>query len=222
MWIIGDIHGCQRELNLLLKKLPSEDKLIFLGDYIDRGPDSKSVITRLVKESGRSVFLSGNHEEMMLSYFKREGSGDSGLYWTISQNGGDATMHSYGFSRDSVWNDLPEDHRYFLENLQLYYEDKNFLAVHAGVKADGPENLSKQNKNDLLWIRSDWIKNESQWKGKHVYYGHTPSYMLNLLPLSRLIEGKKSTGLDTGCVYGGFLTAYNPESGEIIQVENAG
>ncbi|MDH5657636.1 MAG: metallophosphoesterase, partial [Spirochaetia bacterium] len=68
MWIIGDIHGCLKALNSLLSKIPGDENLLFIGDYVDRGPDSAGVIDRIIIEKHRSVYLLGNHEEMMLDY----------------------------------------------------------------------------------------------------------------------------------------------------------
>ncbi|HNL70573.1 MAG TPA: metallophosphoesterase, partial [Leptospiraceae bacterium] len=73
MWIIGDIHGCLRELDALLDRIPEHEPLLFLGDYVDRGPDSAGVIERCLREKERSTFLMGNHESMMIHYFTDPG-----------------------------------------------------------------------------------------------------------------------------------------------------
>ncbi|MBI3396149.1 MAG: metallophosphoesterase [Spirochaetia bacterium] len=217
-WIIGDIHGCLRELNELLKALPADDPLVFLGDYIDRGPDSAGVIERILEERGRSTFLMGNHESMMMAHFHSPGTVEA-LSWLYSPNGGLETMRSYGLTRGASFSDVPKTHRQFLEALPLYHEAENFIAVHAGVRTGVGSDMSVQTRHDLLWIRTEWIKQESAWTGKFVYYGHTPSrYVFGMNQEHALIKGERSLGIDTGCVYGGSLTAVNAENNEVVQV----
>ena len=117
-WVIGDIHGCLLELELLLEQIPRKDKLVFLGDYIDRGPESAGVVDRLLKEKERSIFIKGNHETMFLSYFKspaNERIPDSAFI----MNGGEITLHSYGLKRgDQDFKKIPTIHRKFYQNLK--------------------------------------------------------------------------------------------------------
>lgn len=217
-WIIGDIHGCSEELDELLGNLPPRDRLIFVGDYVDRGPWSNLVIDRLLKEEDRSVFLMGNHESMMLAYYHDPNSPE-GKSWTYWSNGGQQTLQSYGLSAADPWDKYPAAHRDFLERLKMYHEDDDFLVVHAGVRVNGSASLTKQNREDLLWIRLDWIRNEHRWQGKRIFYGHTPAHYVNgPQDLKQPIRGQNSVGLDTGCVYGGYLTAMNAETGELVQV----
>lgn len=216
-WVIGDIHGCLEELQELLFQLPSEDRLIFLGDYVDRGPDSAGVVDRLLKERNRSIFLKGNHESMMIAHFLNPASSE-GSSWTYGPNGGLKTLQSYGLGVRSSWEELPFSHREFLQNLKLYFEDSAFIAVHAGLDP-GVSDLSSQSVHDLLWIRLEWINREEFWKGSPVYYGHTPTqYILGPDRMGEPLYGKNSIGIDTGCVYGGSLSAINTESGQLIQV----
>ena len=217
-WIIGDIHGCYDELNELLSLLPTEDRLIFVGDYVDRGPHSNKVIERLTQESHRSVFLMGNHESMMLAYYHNPESAEA-RSWTYWANGGQQTLESYGFNLDTPYQDYPESHREFLEKLEIFHEDEEFIVVHAGLRINGERSLTRQNREDLLWIRLDWIRNEHRWDGKRVFYGHTPAHYINgQQNLCLPIKGQRSIGIDTGCVYGGFLTAVNVKTDELVQV----
>lgn len=219
-YLIGDIHGCLSELDALLAKLPRNARLIFLGDYIDRGPDSRGTIERLLQEKHRSIFLRGNHEQMLFDYFHNPNNPGT-LLWLRSVNGGPQTLASYGLGPDAVYADLPKTHRDFIENLPLYYEADHFIAVHAGVRVE-KNSMVEQEPNDLLFIRMNWINNEAAWPGKHVVYGHTPArYLLGRERQHEIISGKKSTGIDTGCVYGGSLTALNMVTREVVQVRAA-
>lgn len=218
-WIIGDIHGCLEELDQLLRQIPHDDKLVFTGDYIDRGPDSKGTIDRLLEEKHRSVFLMGNHEDMLLQYYTR--SPYNGSAWMMEANGGRKTLESYGMALHSKFTDLPLEHQNFYKNLILFYQEKDFAVVHAGVNVDHSSDLNYQRRDDLLWIRGKWFKNESKWGGKYLYFGHTPvSYMNADSNLQSPWFGRNSCGLDTGCVYGGFLTAMHHPSREVLQVKS--
>ncbi|MEQ9364177.1 MAG: metallophosphoesterase family protein [Leptospirales bacterium] len=223
MWVIGDIHGCLDELEELLDLIPDKDPLLFIGDYIDRGPASAGVVDRVLEEKSRSVFLKGNHEDMMIAYY-RDPESREGLAWTFYGNGGPATLRSYGLTEDDPYDSYPKSHRQFYENLQLYYEDEDCIAVHAGVRVGRGKSPSppihKQDPEDLIWIREEWIRNEHRWDGKRVFYGHTPSrYVLGSAGENDPIVGEKSVGLDTGCVFGGSLSAMNTKNDELIQVK---
>src|SRR5690606_464550 len=132
---IGDIHGCARTLDVLLELLaPSaDDRLVFIGDYTDRGPDSKGTIDRLLEleraaEAGtgpRCTFLRGNHDQMMLDYLER---GDFDL-WRI--NGGLTTLENYARA-DGIY--VPDAHHDFLRRTRLYLDTPDFCFVHAGLK----------------------------------------------------------------------------------------
>ncbi len=139
-YVIGDIHGCLDELVLLLEGIPLEpaDRLVFLGDYVDRGPDSRAVISYLIhRQRSRSeemIFLKGNHEDMFLSYLGFPGKyGDMFLY-----NGGGATLASYGATPHNqagadILLVIPPEHIKFLKELRPYYITDAYLCVHAGI-----------------------------------------------------------------------------------------
>lgn len=187
----GDIHGCLTALQELLTRVsPSEDdQLVFLGDYVDRGPDSAGVIGELLALRARwprSVFLRGNHEQMLLDVLGGENP------TTFLFNGGRNTIASY--QARGGWPPSRE-HRLFLETLPMRYETDGFIFVHAGLRPGTP--LAEQDPDDLLWIRQEFLDSSDDW-GKSVVFGHTPRKE-PLLASTRI-------GLDTGCVYGGHLT----------------
>ena len=190
--IISDIHGCLKELKEVLERVkydPEMDMLIFLGDYIDRGPESAGVIDHILelkKKSKHIICLLGNHEMMFLDFLKEE---NMGLFLI---NGGVDTMQSYG-SIDKI----PQTHRDFLRALLPYYETTNYIFVHAGLRDGIP--LKEQSLHDLVWIRADFIHSEYD-HGKRVVFGHTPH-------AQPLIIGSK-IGIDTGVVFGGCLTCW--------------
>ena len=199
---VGDIHGCLEQLRLLMTRVaPTRvDRLIFLGDYVDRGPDSHGVIDYLV-ELGQTfpdtVFLRGNHDLMFASYLDGH---ESTLFL---MNGGLNTLSSY---QDKGEWPVPSSHRTFLDTLLNSYETEDHIFVHAGLRPGIP--LAKQDMNDLLWIRREFLDSDYDW-GKTVVYGHTPLDE-PLLSLTRV-------GLDTGCVYGHRLTCCDVLSGQTWQ-----
>ena len=160
---VGDIHGCLDELSVLLDAIQptSADKIVFLGDYVDRGPSPRGVIDLLIalRDSRRcqTVFLRGNHEDMFLDFIGERGRhGEAFLF-----NGGRITLASYGLppvlAGDEVRVQLPEPHLEFLRGLELRHLDEPFLFVHAGVSPIRP--FAEQNEEDLLWIRDEFIRN---------------------------------------------------------------
>jgi serine/threonine protein phosphatase 1 len=173
---------------------------VFLGDYVDRGPDSAGVIDALIdfrEKFPKTVFLCGNHEQMLLDFLAGR---DKVLFL---MNGGYATLASYR-ARDQ-W-PPPEAHLNFLDRLVDRYETDRFIFVHAGLRPGIP--LKDQAPEDLLWIRQDFLRSDYNW-GKAVVYGHTP-VQTPLLSETRI-------GLDTGCVYGRALTCCDLLSGHIWQ-----
>src|SRR5947207_4263886 len=160
-YVIGDIHGCPDELARLIDKLPinATDRLVFLGDYVDRGPDSKAVISYLIELERTSpaelIFLKGNHEDMFLSYMGFPGKyGDMFLY-----NGGGTTLTSYGAAPHNqasvdILLVIPPAHIRFLKDLKPYYIADSFFCVHAGINPSKP--LVRQEEEDMLWIRDEF------------------------------------------------------------------
>lgn len=206
LFAIGDIHGCLLSLEGLLAKLPvawGVDYLVFLGDYIDRGPDSRKVLEliRELKETyPERVFpLKGNHEWLFERYLK-------GLDVEVFlYNGGSATLRNY--LEEGVLK-IPQEDITFLQGLPLYLETSTYIFVHAGLHPEKP--LALQTEEDLLWIRQRFYHFKGRFP-KKVIFGHTP------FPEVFLLEDR--IGLDTGCVYGGRLSAIRLPEEEIFQIE---
>jgi serine/threonine protein phosphatase 1 len=215
---VGDIHACAAELEVLLDSFAptADDQLVFLGDYVDRGPASRETIDRLLVLRARlpaTVFLRGNHEEMMLAFLGLGGQGAD----IFLRAGGAATLASYGVAvrpgasprPEELRAALPPDHLEFLTgSLRLHFEASPYLFVHAGVRPG--VDLSRQVPDDLLWIREEFLSAEHglPWT---VVFGHTPLRDVWLGPRRRI-------GLDTGCVYGGRLSGLDLTSGMLHQV----
>ncbi|MBF0223896.1 MAG: serine/threonine protein phosphatase [Desulfobacterales bacterium] len=193
---IGDVHGCFDKLKLLLEKVEIDferDRLIFLGDYIDRGDSSFNVIEFLIdlkRKYSNIVFLKGNHELMLENYLLGTDK------MTYISNGGIHTIESYApVSFPDTEFSLPVEHYNFFKSLVPYFETKDYLFVHAGLR----ENVSLENQtlDDLLWIRKGFIQSEFNF-GRRIIFGHTP-FMQPFVMSNKI-------GIDTGAVYGNKLT----------------
>ncbi len=202
IFAIGDIHGCAAKLELLLNRLPfdrTHDTLVFLGDYLDRGPDAKKVLDQLcqLRTDGTHVVpLMGNHEYLLLEYHR---SGDQALLPYLRRLGLENTLESYGgasLNALASLNFMPREHRNFLASLLPYWETDEYIFVHAGLRHDQP--LAEQDISDLCEVREPFLSEERDY-GKRVIFGHTPFVTPLLTPFR--------TGIDTGAVYGNLLTA---------------
>jgi serine/threonine protein phosphatase 1 len=208
---VGDVHGCSTALRRLIEAidLRATDTLVMLGDYVDRGPDSRGVLELLIElgDRCRLVPLMGNHEEMMLA--ARNARADLG-FWLAC--GGQATLHSYGNSGGIEL--VPREHFRFLEHCQTWYETETHFFVHANYRADVP--LDRQDAHALRWLSlADYVPPPHR-SGKIAVVGHTPQRSGQMLDLGHL------KCLDTGCCLGGRLTALDVESGRLWQVDEVG
>ncbi len=220
-YAIGDVHGRLDLLRTLLKKIeadaartPSKTvSLTFLGDYVDRGQDSRGVIellTVLARDGGDHVTaLKGNHEEAMLGFLADP---TTGAAW--AEHGGRETLKSYGVdpprnltdaeawatTRNAFAANLPPAHLDFLRNLQLFAIVGDYIFVHAGVRPGIP--IEHQDERDLLWIRQEFL-GAPRALDQVVVHGHTPSAEPSLAP-GRI-------GVDTGAYATGVLTAVRLE-----------
>jgi serine/threonine protein phosphatase 1 len=215
-YVIGDIHGCSEELRRLMERLPLArgDAVIYLGDYIDRGPDSKGVVFYLLEFQRNFpevdfVFLKGNHEDMFLSFLGLGGKhGDMFLV-----NGGRSTLESYGLasshpSSEEALAVIPPEHLTFYQNLASWHVTDSFLCVHAGINPQ--KSLAQQTEEELLWIRNAFIY-RSHPLPYTVLFGHTPQPAV-------FYDLPYKVGLDTGLVYGNMLTCLEVDEKVLYQI----
>ncbi|MEA1014492.1 metallophosphoesterase family protein [Sphingosinicella sp. LY1275] len=222
IYAIGDVHGCLGLLDDLIAKIDADDamrgkaptRLIFLGDLIDRGPDSRGVVERvsqISKERPDTVLLKGNHEEILLLTHR----GDRRAASLFHRVGGRATLLSYGVPADDydscdtgdlpelVRRYVPEEHIAFLASFEDFYEAGDYLFVHAGVRPGVP--LLEQKKSDLRWIRSEFLDHQGS-HGRIVVHGHSIS--------AEVEERPNRIGIDTGGYASGQLTAVGLEGSD--------
>jgi serine/threonine protein phosphatase 1 len=222
IYAIGDIHGradlLQDALNRIdidLAKSPISASIqVFLGDYIDRGPESRQVIDQLVarKKTHQTVFLKGNHETLLMNFIT-----DPTILGAWERLGGLETLMSYGvvpsinadpISRVKFAANLektfPESHRLFFADLKSSFTCGDFFFVHAGVRPGIP--LAKQKEEDLLWIRDDFLVCEDDFS-KIIVHGHTPVRQPDIRP--------NRINIDTGAYMTGQLTCLRLEDEEI-------
>ena len=208
---IGDIHGCSIALAALIKAidLRPDDTLVTLGDYVDRGLDSKGVLDFLIKLETRCQLISliGNHDAVMLGAIDYQLSIEA---WKAI--GGSATLQSYGES-DSL-KDIPVSHAKFLRRCRLWYETPTHFFVHAAY--DPEHSLDRQEDATLLWqgIRDDVPG--PHVSGKTAIVGHTSQKNGEILDMGHLVC------IDTNCWNGGWLTAMDVQSRRVWQVNEGG
>lgn len=223
VYAIGDIHGCDAQLERLHAAIladaagaPPRRLLVYLGDYVDRGAGSRAIIEALVApapEGFERVFLKGNHEDFMLQVLS-----DKSVFLPWLMNGGDATCRSYGIEptappdgcedllgwlQGALEAALPATHRRFLERLALSHVEGDYFFCHAGIRPGVA--LEAQSEQDLLWMREPFLSAKAQ-HGKVVVHGHTPC--------SDPERRANRIGVDTGACYGGRLTAVVLEAHE--------
>ena len=219
LFAIGDIHGCLSQLTSLHKNIlnydkfdPKNDLLIYLGDYIDRGKNSKEVIDQIIKLKNnkiKTINLLGNHDEFMIDFlFNKNNNIKNWLNF-----GADSTFRSYGIEivefikdgfednvinklRDLVFNKIEESHLNFFQNLETSFSTEKYLFVHAGI--DPQKKLVDQTKKDYLWSRSDDFFDKDFKAEKIVVHGHTP--------VENIINDLYRINIDSGCYFSGKLT----------------
>ena len=232
LYAIGDIHGRADLLERLLQRIGEDAAqapaaarkiLVYLGDYVDRGMQSREVIDLLLKgppPGFEAVYLKGNHEACMLQFLE---DWTTGSHWFSI--GGDATVMSYGVrpaqgvpsskrfeqaSRD-LQERLPAGHLRFLQNLELMHEAGDYLFVHAGVRPGVA--LDAQDPEDLLWIREEFLNGPNS-HGKLVVHGHSPSRQPAVF--------EHRIGIDTGAFFTNVLTCLVAEGSERRFINSSG
>ena len=209
-FVIGDIHGCYKTLMALLAKITPDtgkDAFVFLGDYIDRGPDSQKVVAELLQLQQKYtnfIALKGNHEQMFLDFLDGK---DQDFYLMM---GGGATLKSYGV--EEGWAPeykyrIPSAHLTFINELFSYWEDEEYIYTHAGLQPG--IHISQQAPEWLFWARKRFIDSDYDF-GKRVIFGHTPF-------ATPRVEVNK-IGIDTGAVFGGRLTCLVLPEMEFVSV----
>ncbi|MBU1053225.1 MAG: serine/threonine protein phosphatase [Proteobacteria bacterium] len=202
IFAVGDIHGCYEKLVTLMNRLPFDlhsDTLIFLGDFINRGSQSREVIEYLLdlkKKCKNIVFLKGNHEHALLQYAQTK---DQEYLRLLRSMDVEPTLKSYFDAKFQSLSDLgflPPAHLDFLNGLLTYYKTDDYLFIHAGVIPG--ENPDECSLDRLLSVRDTFLKGERQTE-QTVVFGHTTFEMPFVAP--------GMIGIDTGAVYGNMLTA---------------
>lgn len=218
-WVIADTHGCAKTLKALVDAIgPSHgDALFFLGDYIDRGPDSKGVLDFIQSFSAfgvQGIPLLGNHEEVLLELRKEQRKWPFRLFsrrkklqedWIYF--GGEATLASFGVS---VVNDIPANYWEWMEALPHYREEPDYYLVHAGFNFSRKDFLS--DRKAMLWIRKMKPPLEITQQ-RPIIHGHVPTHLYRI---EAMINNPESPilPLDNGCVY-----KYTPSLGNLLALE---
>ena len=215
-YAIGDLHGCSKTFRKLVRdviRLEKSDVLYCMGDYIDRGPDSKGVIDFILelRENGYTVnTLRGNHDQMMMDASKNSESLKDWL-----RNGGSTTLKSFNVQS---YEELDSKYKRFFYETQFYFETGNYILVHAGLNFRYEDPF--QDTNAMMWIRGFTV-DKKKLGDRIIVHGHTP------LPwdVIQKQQGENVIGIDAGCVYPnltgfGHLVAFNLTTGEFFAVDN--
>lgn len=215
---ISDIHGELELFDELLQKVEYDavgDQLILLGDYGDRGQDSKGVLERVIELKKRgAIVLRGNHDQMMLDAVNDE----PGAKQIWARNGALATLQSYDPSIKDMT--LPTaaafwEHIDFIKETDYYHETDDFIFVHAGVQPDTP--IGQTDPSILMWIRDEFYKVYSG--EKTVVFGHTPAFLMRGTRNDDVYFGdNRIIGIDGGAVYGGQLNCLELPSRKVYSV----
>ncbi|MEN0049364.1 MAG: metallophosphoesterase family protein [Bacteroidota bacterium] len=221
-YAISDIHGCLSSFQALLEKinLKKEDELFLLGDYIDRGPDSKGVIDHILnlKQEGHQLHcLRGNHEQMMIDTM--QGSDRHADIWI--KNGGEETLKSYF----KIERDIPDEHIFFLDELSFYQKIEGYYLVHAGFNFSYPNPLA--DRENMLWMRNWYEAINYSWLGNDIIiHGHTPISRKKMEAQLEEVKYLQVINIDGGCVFKnirsdlGWLVALDLEEKRFVFQEN--
>jgi serine/threonine protein phosphatase 1 len=214
---IGDIHGCSQALEALIGAIEpqADDVIVTLGDCVNRGPDSRGVLDRLIalERQCKLIPLLGNHDEMLLQLLLDAKAGRPRALSSWLRMGGDTTLASYGAQPGkTTWADLtriPAEHGAFLDRCRAYYETATHIFVHANYDPTLP--MSEQPFELLRWESLRDVIPGPHFSGKPVIAGHSSQKTGEILELGYLIC------IDTYCYGGGWLTALEVQTGEVWQ-----
>lgn len=232
IYAIGDVHGrldlltgmfdrIRRDLEVRPHPRP---RIVMLGDYVDRGPDSRGVIDALIALKASPLpasFLLGNHDSYIAAYLREPGWYDRTYHWLHDNMGGNATLASYGVpnasvddpaaTRDAFAAAFPPEHMAFLDACALKLRIGNYLFVHAGILPGVP--IEKQTRDDLIWIREPFLSSQDDF-GVKVVHGHTIGRQVEHWP--------NRIAVDTGAVRTGLLSCLVLEGTEVSLLEPTG
>jgi calcineurin-like phosphoesterase family protein len=208
---VGDVHGCVHALDTLLGAIAPEpsDTIVFLGDLIDQGYESREVLERILKLQNECqvVLIEGNHEAML---FAARDNLKAQRYW--ENCGGATTISSYRVG--GTLHDIPRAHWQLLSSARPYYETDEFVFTHAGYQTDLP--MSEQPDYQLRWAILELEKMHPHLSGKQVFLGHTEQRSGEILDVGFLFC------IDTACWRSGWLTAIDVDSKQIWQASRWG
>jgi serine/threonine protein phosphatase 1 len=231
VYAVGDVHGRLDLLRDMLGRIRGDlaerphpqPHIVMLGDYMDRGPDSRGVLEALIalKASDQPVtFLLGNHDSYVREYIERPEWFDRPLHWLHGRMGGAATLHSYGVpdatehdpaaTRDAFAAAFPADHLAFLDACELWKRFGAYVFAHAGIRPGVA--MERQDRDDLIWIREPFLSSTRDF-GFKVVHGHTIVPMVEHLP--------NRIAVDTGAVRSGVLSCVVLE-GDAVELIQTG
>ena len=232
VYAIGDVHGRLDLLTAMLDRIRADlaarphprPLVILLGDYMDRGPESRGVMETLIALDASEMpsrFLLGNHDSYIREYLHTPGWYDRTFHWLHERMGGDTTLASYGVpnassdhpesTRDAFAAAFPAEHMAFLDACELQIRIGGYLFVHAGIRPGVP--LDAQTRDDLIWIREPFLSSRADF-GVKVVHGHT------IVP--QVEHHPNRIAVDTGAVRTGLLSCLVLEAADVSLLESDG
>lgn len=228
--MVSDIHGCIDPFNQLLHDInynSTNDQLILLGDYVDRGPNSKEVVNKVIKlvKEHHAIALRGNHDQRFVDFIIE---GSSLIKAKFIEHGGLQTLQSYCNIEGAISDEMLElaretikmdygHHINFLSELPLYHEDETHIYVHAGLNPDYIE-WRNQPEHDFMYIKDKFIDHTFTNLHQKIIFGHTRT--IDIHETSDVWFGEDKIGIDGGCAYGMQLNALIHENGSYTTADS--